>query len=80
MGRSLTALLAVLMSTDYDPSERVSEAVLGMEVHELTPVVFGGNPVDPSNKVLLSRAQHAEACTYWNRLYRQMPGSTGAPN
>lgn len=51
---------------------RDSSRHLGMEFLEITPVIVGGDPVDPKNKVLLSRQQHFEAVRYWNKIIREM--------
>jgi len=44
----------------------------GKEVFEIHPVMLGGNPTDPKNKTLLTREQHIEAVTYWNREIKRM--------
>ena len=44
----------------------------GKEIFEVTPVILGGSPVDPNNKVLLSREKHIEAVCYWNKLITQL--------
>ena len=33
----------------------------GKEVFEIQPVILGGSPTDPANKVLLSREEHIKA-------------------
>jgi hypothetical protein len=45
---------------------------LGMELIEITPVILGGNPVDPKNKTWLTRQQHFEAVRYWNRVISEL--------
>ncbi|WP_161604458.1 polymorphic toxin-type HINT domain-containing protein [Roseiconus nitratireducens] len=45
----------------------------GMEIHEIQPVKFGGDPADPKNKVIISRDFHRKEVTpWWNRLLRQL--------
>lgn len=44
----------------------------GMEVFEVTPVILGGSPTDPSNKVLLNREDHIRAVVYWNRIIKRL--------
>jgi hypothetical protein len=44
----------------------------GMELSEVTPVILGGDPVDPQNKTWLTRQQHFEVVRYWNRVIRQL--------
>lgn len=44
----------------------------GKEIHEIHPVKFGGDPVDSSNKVALSREEHMEFTKWWNRLQNDL--------
>jgi SMI1 / KNR4 family (SUKH-1) len=45
---------------------------LGMELCEVMPTILGGDPVDPANKIWLTRQQHFEAARYWNRIVREV--------
>jgi hypothetical protein len=47
-------------------------AMAGLEVHEKHPVVLGGDPTSLDNKLYLAPAVHAQACTYFNRLFRDL--------
>jgi len=42
----------------------------GLELVEITPVIVGGDPVDPRNKTWVTRQQHFELVRYWNRVIR----------
>lgn len=42
------------------------------EIFEVQPVILGGSPTDPANKVILNREQHIEAVRYWNRVLREV--------
>lgn len=44
----------------------------GKEVFEIQPIILGGHPTDPSNKTVLTRQQHIQAVTYWNREIRRL--------
>lgn len=44
----------------------------GKEIFEITPIKLGGSPVDPANKVVLTREQHIDAVNYWNKLIKEM--------
>ena len=44
----------------------------GKEIFEVTPVVLGGDPRDPANKVALTRTEHIPAVRYWNRIIRDL--------
>lgn len=49
-----------------DPSLR------GLDIHEVKPVRFGGDPQDIDNKIALTRKDHAEYTTWWNRKQREV--------
>ncbi|MFN0011305.1 MAG: hypothetical protein ACKVS8_06640 [Phycisphaerales bacterium] len=51
--------------------KRVGQAAKGMEVHDIHPIKFGGNPTDPNNKMLLPVAQHREVSRWWNKVMRE---------
>jgi hypothetical protein len=40
----------------------------GKEIFEIKPVVLGGSPTDPKNKVILTREEHIELVNYWNKV------------
>lgn len=42
------------------------------EIFEITPIKLGGDPVDPHNKIALTRQQHIEAVNYWNRVIKDI--------
>jgi hypothetical protein len=44
----------------------------GREIFHITPLILGGSPTDPANRVLLDRRQHIEAVRYWNRVIRDL--------
>lgn len=45
---------------------------LGLEIHEKHPVVLGGDPTAPDNKMLLRPPERAKACTFFNRIFREV--------
>jgi len=59
------------------PGERPepSPAYIGKEIHEIQPLIFGGDPCDPANKAALSPEEHAPVVVWWNRRFREV-----APN
>lgn len=42
------------------------------EIFEITPVILGGNPIDPANKIILNREKHIQAVKYWNGIVRKL--------
>jgi hypothetical protein len=43
-----------------------------LQIHEITPVKFGGSPTDPANKLFLPPELHAEYTNFWNALLHNM--------
>jgi hypothetical protein len=69
----LSFLDALLCSAEGDTSATPlspNPKTFGLEIHEKHPVVLGGDPTDPANKMLLRPSVHAEASVYFNRLVR----------
>ncbi len=44
----------------------------GLQIHEIHPVKFGGNPTNMANKISLTPTQHAEYTNFWNSLMRNL--------
>ncbi|MHC1660045.1 MULTISPECIES: hypothetical protein [Stenotrophomonas] len=44
----------------------------GMELFEIKPVIVGGDPISPENKIWLTRRQHFEAVRYWNGIISRL--------
>jgi hypothetical protein len=49
----------------------------GKEIFEIKPVILGGSPTDPVNKIFLSREEHIQAVVYWNRIIKELRESAG---
>lgn len=58
--------------TSYTQFRRTNRRTVGMEIFEITPIMLGGDPIDPTNKTLLTRQQHIQAVQYWNAIIRKM--------
>jgi cell wall assembly regulator SMI1 len=68
---SFTELLMRQREKRAHSSERSSKsnpALQGKEIFEIKPIILGGSPTDPENKVALTRDQHMEVVRYWNKL------------
>ena len=58
-------------------AEPQAQELVGKEIHEIKPIVFGGDPVDPKNKTLVDFRPYIEVVVWFNNLYRQMQPSGG---
>lgn len=46
-----------------------------MEIFEKKPILVGGDPNDPINKVLVNRQEHIKLVNYWNKVVRDLTRS-----
>lgn len=56
------------MPPSSDRRRASNDDLRGREIFEITPVILGGSPTDPQNKVALTREQHIQAVRYWNSV------------
>ena len=66
--------LADEQSEDDAGQNTIHPDLIGMEIHEILPTVFGGSPTDPNNKAILLPEVYAEYVVWWNRRFRQLTG------
>jgi hypothetical protein len=77
MGATFLSFLGNLYNTKHvgEPTRPGGSTHLdcrGKEIFEPTPVLLGGSPTDPANKVVLNRKEHIEAVVYWNKVIAQL--------
>ena len=71
---NFTEFITNLASDNLDESTcyEINEASFQKEVHEKHPIVLGGDPTDPNNKVLLPTNIHAEATYFFNKVFKRI--------
>jgi hypothetical protein len=55
-----------------DPRRFSDPSFKGKEVFEITPVILGGSPTDPKNKILLTREEHIKSVIFWNKTIAKL--------
>ena len=65
------------MSKSNQQRELLGQDARGREIFEIRPVILGGSPTDPVNKVLLNREEHIKAVVYWNKVVKERREKTG---
>lgn len=65
------------MDGSFQPRRDDQPNLRGKEIFELKPVILGGSPTDPANKVLMTRDEHIKAVRYWNGLIRDLRKQQG---
>jgi hypothetical protein len=73
LGKNFVGFLHALDEMDHDDgdSPQIEMSALGKEVHEIHPIVFGGNPTDEKNKALVPSEAHAKLSVFWNSVYQE---------
>ncbi len=66
----LLALAETVNGSDSTDRPEIDLSAVGKEVHQRTPIAFGGDPLDPQNIVRVPCMAHAEICTFWNDVYQ----------
>lgn len=55
----------------YIKIHRKNPNLNGKQIHEIKPVKFGGSPANHSNKIALSRMEHAKLTAFWKSIQAQ---------
>ncbi len=51
---------------------KANPAFKGLTIHEIHPIKFGGDPIDPSNKIALSPVDHSQYTNWWIKVQRML--------
>jgi hypothetical protein len=51
---------------------RAAPYLKSLQIHEITPVKFGGSPTDATNKLFLETREHMEYTNFWNNIMRNL--------
>ena len=49
---------------------------IGKEIHDILPIIFGGNPTDMKNKALVNFEDYLQVVFFWNEKYTKMRTSS----
>ena len=73
LGKSFLGFLQALAERDQGDSylPQIDLSTVGKEVHEIQPILFGGDPTDNKNKVLVTSEEHAKFSVFWNGVYQR---------
>ena len=73
LGKSFLEFLHALEKIDHGDGTppQIEMSTVGKEVHEIQPIIFGGNPTDDKNKALVTSEEHAELSVFWNHVYQK---------
>lgn len=66
------------MDPCFERRRQDRESLTGKEIHEIKPVILGGDPIDPKNKTVLTREEHIHIVNYWNSIIRDLRKAKGS--
>ncbi len=71
-GASFDAMLTWIAAANPAPDKpHVPDPTrFGVVIHEITPIIFGGDPVDPKNKAFVPLADYVAVVAWWNDQVR----------
>ncbi len=56
--------------SDGEPVRPGNPHTIGKEVHDIMPIIFGGNPTDMKNKALVPFEDYLQVVLFWNEIYK----------
>jgi hypothetical protein len=72
LAQNFVSFLEFLFQMSRALQKMGSSPYAAKEIFEIKPVILGGSPTDPANKVILTREGHIEAVKYWNKLIKNL--------
>jgi len=70
LGNTMSEFFSHFSTGVKNNSSQINKDLIGKEIHEIHPVVFGGSPLDPKNKVLVPVKDYAELVVFWNKIWQ----------
>jgi hypothetical protein len=61
-----------------DKNGSLSSDLRGKQLFHITPVMLGGSPTDPANKVVMPIEEHIQAVRFWNDIIAQHRAQHGS--
>lgn len=71
LGKTTKEFIENLGGNTNKPSTQINRALIGKEIHEIQPIIFGGDPLDPKNKALVPIGEYTKLILFWNKIWRR---------
>jgi hypothetical protein len=72
LGKTITEFFSNFSNGEEKNSPQVNKDLIGKEIHEIHPIAFGGDPLDPKNKALVPIKNYAEIVVFWNEVWHRI--------
>jgi len=70
LGNTMDEFFSHFSTGAKNNSSQINKDLIGKEIHEIHPIVFGGDPIDPKNKVPVRTKDYAELVVFWNKIWQ----------
>ena len=70
IGQTVGEFFSSFSTSEKEVLHEINRDLIGKEIHERHPVVFGGDPIDPKNKAYVPTKNYAELVVFWNKIWR----------
>nr|MDQ3005170.1 hypothetical protein [Chloroflexota bacterium] len=70
LGKTIDEFFSYFSTGITNVSSSINMALIGKEIHEIQPIVFGGDPLDQKNKIPLHTKDYAELVVFWNKIWK----------
>ena len=69
IGQTVSEFFSSFSTSERRTLLEINRDLIGKEIHEKHPVVFGGDPIDPNNKTFVPTKNYAELVVFWNKIW-----------
>lgn len=70
LGKTFRNFLASFNENEDNESAEINRNLIGKEIHEIQPIVFGGSPIDPKNKAFVPVKDYGKLIVFWNKIWK----------
>jgi hypothetical protein len=70
LGKTFGDFLASFTKNSNSGSSEINKDLIGKEIHEIQPIVFGGSPTDPKNKAFVPVKDYGKLVVFWNKIWQ----------
>lgn len=77
IGKTISEFFHSFSTAENNNLLQINRELIGKEIHERHPIVFGGDPLDLDNKVYVPTKNYAELVVFWNKVWHRHKRKTG---
>jgi len=70
IGKTVSEFFSSFSTSEKSNLLQINRDLIGKEIHERHPIVFGGDPIDTNNKAYVPTKKYAELVVFWNKIWQ----------